>query len=82
MRFATDETDVSLDNWHRLCRLLRCRPFQSLAQAATEIDDGRRRASHRARRAARKLLTGAEPWPAINRAAGYRRPTRRGLRLV
>lgn len=82
---ANDPSQPSIDNYFRVQDLLGCRRdggYMSLAQAAELIQSGRRRASHRARRAARKVLTGAAPWPAINHASGYRRPARPRLRLV
>jgi hypothetical protein len=74
-RNALDQSNI--DNYFRVCDLLGCRRNgMSIAQAAEQIASGRRRASHRARRVARKVLTGDAPWPAINRASGYLRPDR------
>lgn len=73
--------DVNYQAWSLLWDLLGCKGSDSLRAAAMRIVAGKVRASHRARRAARKLLrdeTTIAPWVRINRAAGYRRPCQWG----
>jgi hypothetical protein len=77
----TELHEVSLPNYLQLCDLLGCHPYESIQQAAERIERGQSRASHRARRAARKVLQ-LDGWPAINQAVGYRRPTPARLTLV
>lgn len=81
MWWLTSEEDVNYEAWERLWTLLGCVGNESLHQAALRIERGEVRASHRARRAARKLLHSTlAPWVRINRAAGSRRPApMRGL---